>query len=94
MGTALYHHGEMWVDCPIHGEKTHRTGIDISAWQVDPKDVITFQISGAVAESIDITIMGETDGKELGSEGQETEQAEIRDASIGPFNLDDPEGDK
>lgn len=60
MGTALFHSGELTVDCPIHGEKAHHSGIDISRWQrpVNPGDTITVMAESA-ANKVDINIMSE-----------------------------------
>lgn len=58
MGTALYHHGTVDVDCPIHGEKTHQSGIDVSQWQrpIAPGDIITI-MTESMSNQMDIEIM-------------------------------------
>jgi len=103
-GTALFHHGTMTVDCPIHGERTHQSalGLDTSVWQtpMQPGDTITFEmtatIGSASAKNTDINIMKGTAlyGQELESKGQEIQEIEVRDASPGPRYIYSTEGDE
>ena len=105
-GTALYHHGEITVECPIHGEQTRKWGYgaDVSVWQnvVSDGDIlkITATIGEVMAENVDINIMSEafkgtiSYGKELEKQGQEVQEIEVRDASPGPRDIHSSEGDE
>jgi hypothetical protein len=91
MGTALFHAGELTVDCPVHGVLGHKSGIDTSKW----KSVIGQQMGESVDRQFRSNYKGTfTYGQELGSKGQETEEGSLRDEGrepVGVYHTEDTE---